>query len=341
VKKDDPLRENIEEISQASDRAADLTRQLLAFSRRQVMEMRVLDLNTTLQNLDKMLRRVIGEDIGLVTLLAEDIGRVKADPGQIEQVIMNLAVNARDAMPNGGKLTIETANVELDQAYARAHIAVTPGRYVMTSVSDTGVGMTPEIRDRVFEPFFTTKERGKGTGLGLSTVFGIVKQSGGNMWVYSEPGKGTTFKIYLPRVDEPLDKLKERVEGRDLPRGSETILIVEDEEAVLKLVGMVLRRQGYEVWEASSGEEALKICKEKRNPFHLLLTDVVMPRMSGHQLADHLKEICQYSKVLYMSGYTENDITHHGVIDNGANYWQKPFTVESLVRKVREVLDKA
>jgi PAS domain S-box-containing protein len=340
MKEGDPFRGNVEEIRKASDRAADLTRQLLAFSRRQIMEMRVLDLNRLLQNLDKMLRRLIGEDIGLVTLLAEDLGRVKADPGQIEQMVMNLVVNARDAMLNGGKLTIETANVELDQAYARAHIAVKPGPYVMVSVSDTGVGMAPEVRDRVFEPFFTTKEKGKGTGLGLSTVYGIVKQSGGNIWVYSEPGKGTTFKIYLPCVEEPLEALKEKIMAGELPRGSETILIVEDEKEVLKLAGTILRRQGYHVVEAVSGEEALKVCKERKEPFHLLLTDVVMPQMSGRQLAEQLKQLCRNFRVLYMSGYTDNAITHHGVLDKGMNYLQKPFTVDALARKVREVLDK-
>ena len=340
IKGDNPLRENVEEIRKAADRAADLTRQLLAFSRRQIMEMRVLDLNAHVQNLDKMLRRLIGEDIELVSILAEDLGRVKTDPGQMEQMIMNLAINARDAMLNGGKLTIETANVELDQAYARAHVAVTPGRYIMVSVSDTGVGMAPEVRDRVFEPFFTTKEKGKGTGLGLSTVYGIVKQSGGNIWVYSEPGKGTTFKIYLPRVEEPLEALKEKIVGRELPQGSETIFIVEDEGEVLKLAGRLLRRQGYHVLEASNGEEALRVCKGKKEPFHLLLTDVVMPQMGGRQLAEQLKQVCQDFKVLYMSGYTDNAITHHGVLEKGMNYLQKPFTVDSLARKVREVLDK-
>jgi len=340
MKKGDPLKENIEEIKKAADRAADLTRQLLAFSRRQVMEMKVLDLNDLLRNLDKMLRRVIGEDIELATILEENLGRVKTDPGQIEQVIMNLAVNARDAMSKGGKLTIETANVDLDQAYARAHVAVKPGPYVMISASDTGVGMPPEIRDRIFEPFFTTKEKGKGTGLGLSTVYGIVKQSSGNIWVYSEPEKGTTFKIYLPRVDEPFEELKEKLVKKELPRGNETILIVEDEEDVLKLAGRILSRQGYHVLEASSGEEALRICKKKKEPFHLLLTDVVMPQMSGRQLEEQLSRVCQDFKVLYMSGYTDNAITHHGVLEKGMNYIQKPFTVDGLIRKVREVLDK-
>jgi PAS domain S-box-containing protein len=245
LKENDPLRENIVEIESAADRAANLTRQILAFSRRQVMEMKVLDVNTLLRDLDKMLRRVIGEDIELVTLFASDLGRVKTDPGQIEQVVMNLAVNARDAMPNGGKLTIETANVELDEAYALSHISVVPGRYVMLSVSDAGVGMTPEVRDHIFEPFFTTKDRGKGTGLGLSTVYGIVKQSDGNIWVYSEPGHGTTFKIYLPRVDEPLEEARERVVKDGLPLGRETILLVEDEKEVRRLTTKILEKQGY------------------------------------------------------------------------------------------------
>jgi PAS domain S-box-containing protein len=340
IKEGDPLRGDIEEIKNAADRAADLTRQLLAFSRRQIMEMKVLDLNDLLKNLDKMLRRVIGEDIELVTPLAEDLGRVKADPGQIEQVIMNLSVNARDAMPEGGKLTIETANVELDGAYARNHVAVTPGRYVMISVSDTGVGMAPEVRDRVFDPFFTTKEKGKGTGLGLSTVYGIVKQSDGNIWVYSEPGKGATFKIYLPRVDEALEELKERVEVKEVPRGTETILIVEDEEEVLKLAERILSRQGYTVLQTSSTSKALEICKERKDPLHLILTDVVMPQMSGHELIERCRETRQDFKILYMSGYTDNAITHHGILEKGMNYLQKPFTVDSLARKVREALDR-
>jgi signal transduction histidine kinase len=340
IKEGDPLKLNIEEIRRAADRAADLTRQLLAFSRRQIMEMKVLDLNDLLKNLDKMLRRVIGEDIELVTLLAGDLGRVKTDPGQTEQVVMNLSVNSKDAMPEGGKLTIETANVDLDDAYARNHVAVTPGRFVMISVSDTGVGMTPEVRDRVFEPFFTAKEKGKGTGLGLSTVYGIVKQSGGNIWVYSEPGKGTTFKIYLPRVDEPLEKLGERVEVKEIPRGTETILIVEDEEEVRKLAVRILERQGYKVLEASQGLDAFLIAEKYEDLIHLLVTDVVMPKISGRELADRIAEIRPEIKVLYMSGYTDNAIVHHGVLREGIKFIQKPFTVEGLARKVREVLDK-
>jgi signal transduction histidine kinase len=340
LKETDPMRGSIEEIKRAADRAADLTRQLLAFSRRQILEMRVLDLNSVLRDLDKMLRRVIGEDIELVTLLAEDLGRVKTDHGQMQQVIMNLAVNAKDAMPNGGKLTIETANVELDETYARSHVAVIPGRYAMLSVSDTGVGMTAEVKEQVFEPFFTTKEKGKGTGLGLSTVYGIVKQSGGNIWVYSEPGQGTTFKIYLPRVDEPLEELKEKAEVKEIPLGSETILVVEDEGEVRKVAVRILSGQGYKVLEASHGNDAMLVCKQHEGPIHLMVTDVVMPNMSGHELAKRLKAFHPEMKVLYMSGYTDNAIVHHGVLEKGMNYIQKPFTVEGLAKKVREVLDK-
>jgi len=340
MEKDSPLKENIEEIRKATDRAADLIRQLLAFSRRQIMEMKVLDLNDLLRNLDKMLCRIIGEDIGLMMVLGENLGRVKTDPGQIEQVIMNLAVNARDAMPKGGKFTIETANVNLNKVYARSHVTVTPGPYVMISVADTGVGMTPEVRDRVFEPFFTTKEKGKGTGLGLSTVYGIVKQSGGNIWVYSEPGKGTEFKIYLPRVDEPLEELKEKVEKEGPPRGNERILIVEDEEDVLKLAGRILERQGYTVLQTSSTSKALEICKEQKKPIHLILTDVVMPKMSGRELIEQCRQMRADFKTLYMSGYTDDIITYHGILQKGLDYIPKPFTVDALARKVRRVLDK-
>ena len=341
LKEGDPLKERIELIKRAADRAADLTRQLLAFSRRQILEFKVIDLNTALRNLEKMLRRVIGEDIELVIHLPEDLGGVKTDPGQIEQVIMNLAVNAKDAMPDGGKLVIETANVDLDEEYVRNHVAVIPGRYVMLAVSDTGVGMTPEIKEKVFEPFFTTKKKGEGTGLGLSTVYGIVKQSGGNIWVYSELRKGTTFKIYLPRVDEPLDEISEKVTVRKgLLRGSETILVVEDEEEVRKLVVRGLEGQGYRVLDAPQGFDAFLIGEEHQGPIHLLVTDVVMPKMSGRELAERILEILPEVKVLYMSGYTDNTIVHYGMLEKGVNYIQKPFTVEGLVQKVREVLDK-
>jgi two-component system cell cycle sensor histidine kinase/response regulator CckA len=342
LKAGDKLRENIEEVQRATQRASELTHHLLAFGRRQIMEMKILDLNTLLKDLDKMLHRVIGEDIKLTYLLSDEIGKIRVDPGQMEQVILNLAVNARDAMPSGGKLTIETSNAELDEAYAHTHIGSKPGRYAMLSVSDTGVGMTPEIRERAFDPFFTTKETGKGTGLGLSTCYGIVKQSGGNIWAYSEPGRGTTFKIYLPRVDE---SLKEETEAEDktaeILKGDETILAVEDEIEVRKLVAQILTGQGYRVIEASDGEEALKVAQENSGRrIHLLLTDVVMPGMSGRELAEMLAFLNPGLKILYMSGYTDNAIVNHGVLEDGVNYIQKPFTLDALARKVREVLDK-
>jgi two-component system cell cycle sensor histidine kinase/response regulator CckA len=340
LKEDSLLKKNIEHIHTATDRAANLVRQLLAFSRRQILEMKVLDLNAILATLDNMLRRVIGEDIELTTILAEDLGRVKSDPGWIEQAIMNLVVNSRDAMPSGGKLTIETGNADLDEASTYGHVGVEPGRYVMLSVSDTGVGITPEVMERLFEPFFSTKEKDKGTGLGLSTVYGIVKQSDGDIWVYSEPGKGATFKIYLPRVDEPLEERREKVLGDELLRGSETILLVEDEENVRKLALRVLERQGYKVLSACDGDDALLICEQFKDPIHLMLTDVVMPRMSGHELAKRLKSLHPKMKVLYMSGYTDDTIVLHGVLVEGVNYIQKPFTVDALTKKVREVLDQ-
>ena len=340
LKEGDPLRGNIDEIQNAADRAASLTRQLLAFSRRQVMEMKVLDLNTLLRDLEKMLRRVIGEEIEMVIQLAEDLGRVRADVGQIEQAIMNLAVNAKDAMPSGGKLTIETTNVELDESYARSHVDVKPGHYVMFSVSDTGVGMTPEVRERIFEPFFTTKEKGKGTGLGLSTTYGIVKQTEGHIWVYSVQGKGTTFKIYFPRVNEPLEEIRKEVLKEELPRGNETILIVEDEEEVRKLTAKILERQGYGILETFNGDDALLACERCKGPIHLMLADVIMPGMSGSELAKLLKPLYPEIKILYMSGYTDNAIVRHGVLEKGVNYIQKPFTIEGLARKVRKVLDK-
>ncbi|HUL36078.1 MAG TPA: ATP-binding protein [Thermodesulfobacteriota bacterium] len=340
LKEGDTLRGNIDEIQKATERAAGLTRQLLAFSRRQVMEMKVLDSNTLLRDLEKMLRRVIGEEIDMVIQPAGDLGRVRADVGQLEQIIINLAVNAKDAMPSGGKLTIETANVELDASYARSHVDVKPGHYVMLSVSDTGIGMTPEVRERIFEPFFTTKEIGKGTGLGLSTVYGIVKQSKGHIWVYSTQGKGTAFKIYLPRVDDPMNERREEVLNKELPLGNETILIVEDEEEVRKLAGKILERQGYRILETFNGDDALAACEKSKSPIHLMLADVVMPGMSGSELAELLKPLYPEIKILYMSGYTDDAIVRHGVLEKGVNYIQKPFTMEGLARKVREVLDQ-
>jgi PAS domain S-box-containing protein len=340
LKEGDPLRGNIEEIKTAADRATSLTRQVLAFSRRQVLDMRVLDLNAIITDMEKMLRRVIGEDIELVTFLADKLGTVKTDPGWIEQVIMNLAVNARDAMPSGGKLIIETVNAELDESHARSHVVGKPGRYVKLSVSDTGKGMAPEVREHLFEPFFTTKEKGKGTGLGLSTVYGIVKQSEGNIWVYSEPGLGSTFNIYLPRMDEPLEETRKKVTSGELLRGGETILVVEDEENVRRLAVRILERQGYTVLEASCVNDALTLCKECKEPIHMILTDVVMPEMSGPQLAEQLVSLLPKIKVLYMSGYTDNAIFHQGVLKDGVNYIQKPFTIDGLARKMREVLDK-
>ncbi|MGZ3494927.1 MAG: ATP-binding protein [Thermodesulfobacteriota bacterium] len=340
LKEDDTLKANLNEIENAADRAAGLTRQLLAFSRRQVMEMKAVDLNSLLRDLEKMLRRIIGEDIEVVIQQAEDLGSVRADVGQIEQVIMNLAVNAKDAMPSGGKIAIETANVELDEFYARSHVDVKPGHYVMLSVSDTGVGMTPEVRERIFEPFFTTKEKGKGTGLGLATVYGIVKQSNGHIWVYSEPGKGTTFKIYLPRVNEPVEGIRKEVLREEVPRGNETILIVEDEEPVRILAKKILEEQGYRILESFNGDEALLACETSKNPIHLMLADIVMPGMNGSELAKLLRPLHPETKILFMSGYTDTAIVHQGVLEKGVNYIQKPFTMERLAKKVREVLDQ-
>ena len=336
LRKDDPLRSKLEEVRNATERAANLTRQLLAFSRRQVLNLKVFDLNFILTDLEKMLHRIIGEEVELVTAFADDLGRVKADPGEIEQVIINLAVNAKDAMPHGGILTIETANAELDKEYARTHVSILPGSYVMVSITDTGGGMTKEIQEQIFDPFFTTKEKGKGTGLGLSTVYGIIKQSGGDIQVYSEPGKGTTFKLYLPRVDEPLEVLEEKGLAEEIPRGNETILIVEDDSAVRKIAVQVLIKQGYNVLVAESGGDAFLICEREKNPIHLVLTDVVMPKMSGPELIERLQKIRKDFRVLYMSGYTEKKVLKG--LDKEFSFLQKPFTIEALAKKVREVL---
>ena len=335
----DPLRRNAEEIRKAGERAASLTRQLLAFSRKQVLQPLVLDLNGVVADMDKLLRRLIGEDIDLVTSLEPKLGRVKADPGQIEQVVMNLAVNARDAMPRGGHLTIETRNVYLDKAYAHTHVSVQPGRYVMIAVSDTGVGMDAKIREHIFEPFFTTKEAGKGTGLGLSMIYGIVKQSGGNIWVYSEPGHGTTFKIYLPQVKEEAST-ESSVAASDVLRGTETILIVEDEDRLRELIREILEMEGYTVFAASNGHEALSICEQQEGTIDLLITDVVMPEMSGRELAESLEHKRSEVKVLFMSGYTDDAVVRHGVLKASSFFLQKPFTPDALARKVREMLNR-
>jgi PAS domain S-box-containing protein len=335
----DPLRGYAEEVAKAAERAAALTTQLLAFSRRQVMLPRVIDINELLHTAERMLRRLIGEDIDLALSLAAGAGNIKADPGQVEQIVFNLAINARDAMPGGGKLTIETAVTHLDENYARIHLGVQPGDYVMIAVSDTGHGMDAETRRRIFEPFFTTKEKGKGTGLGLATVYGTVKQSGGDIWVYSEPGQGTTFKIYFPRVVDAAS-LDNGTRSPLAKQGFETILLVEDEKGVRELVAVMLQRQGYKVLKAAAPLEALNISQEYTGPIHMLLTDVVMPQMSGRQLAEQLLPLRPGIKVLYLSGYTENTVVHRGVLEPDVEFLGKPFSQQALAQKVRDVLDR-
>jgi PAS domain S-box-containing protein len=335
---EDPRRARLKEILMAGERAASLTRQLLAFSRRQVLEPRVLNLNSVLADIEKMLRRLIGEDVELVSTLKPDVGRVKVDPGQIEQVIMNLALNARDAMPEGGKLLIETSNVEIDEKYVRSHSPMMPGKYVMVAVSDTGCGMDLDTQAHIFEPFFTTKEEGRGTGLGLATVYGIVKQSGGFIWVYSEPGRGSTFKIYLPFIEENVPKAKPAKVRTKQVKGSETVLVVEDEGGVRSLVCQTLASQGYKVLEAAGAAQALKISEQHTEPIHLLLTDVVMPQTDGKKLAMRLSTLHPETKVLYMSGYTDDAIVRHGILNVGTSFLQKPFLPRVLLLKIREVL---
>ncbi len=336
---EDPCRGDMAHILQAAERAASLTRQLLAFSRKQVCQPRVLDLNALVENLDKMLKRMIGEDVDLVFVPGPDLGQVRADPGQMEQIIMNLAVNARDAMPRGGKLTLETANVELDGEYAGQHPGVAPGPYVLLAVSDTGGGLDAEAKAHLFEPFFTTKESGRGTGLGLSTVYGIVKQNRGHISVYSEPGQGATFKVYLPRVEDAGEAAALIPAPRDPGRGWETVLVVEDEDLVRQVVRRMLERNGYQVLEAARGQEALRLSEDHPGPIHLVLTDVVMPGMNGRETATALLARRPEVRVLYMSGHTENAIVHHGMLETGLAFIQKPFKYEDLMAKVREILE--
>jgi PAS domain S-box-containing protein len=335
----DPRRQDLEPILQAAEGAAGLTRQLLAFSRQEVIQPRAVALEEVVAQSEKLLRRVIGEDIALSTALAATPSVTSIDPGQLEQVIMNLAVNARDAMPKGGKLTIETGLVEFDEEYFKAHWPATPGRFALLAMTDTGHGMDEATRARIFEPFFTTKEPGKGTGLGLATVYGIVKRSGGFIWVYSEPGQGTTFKLYFPAVEEPAEAGVLHQVPAEVAQGSETILLCEDAPAVRAVAREILERSGYTVLEAPNGRAALDLVAKRSAPIALLITDVVMPEMSGKQLADQFKGLRPESRVLYMSGYTDDSIVRHGVLEPGIAYLQKPFSIDALVRKVREVLD--
>jgi two-component system cell cycle sensor histidine kinase/response regulator CckA len=337
----DHLRANVGEILTAARRAADLTRQLLAFGRKQMQALQLLDLNSVIQEICRMLPRLIGEDIQLAFLPGADLDRIKSDPVQIEQIVINLAANARDAMPRGGKLSIETACAHLDERYVQSHSMVPPGDYVLLTVSDSGEGIQPEHLPHIFEPFYTTKEEGRGTGLGLATVYGIVKQNGGFIWVYSEPGMGTIFRVYLPRA-ESRDEKKEalRMEQKS-PQGHETLLLVEDEPAVRQATRDFLTRSGYRVVEATNGEEALRVSREYGGPIHLMITDVVMPKMSGPELAEQLSAERSEMKALFVSGYAESTVLRHGKIDVTARFLQKPFGLRTLAQKIRGVLDES
>ena len=334
----DPIRHEAEQIKAAADRAAALTRQLLAFSRQQLMQPRRVNLNDIVRNCEKMLRRLIGEDIEVLTVLAPSLGTVKVDPGQVDQVLMNLVVNARDAMPSGGKLTIQTENIELGKDYVKKHEYVSPGQFVLLAVSDSGTGMDPETQARIFEPFFTTKEPGKGTGLGMPMVYGIVKQSGGHIEVYSELNRGTTVKIYLPRVDAAAESVASTVGGAERVGGSERVLLLEDDAQLRQLAVEILTARGYGVQIVEKLED-LDAILQRAPKCDLLLTDVVMPKMNGPELAMRVARQWPGIKVLYMSGYTTNAIVHHGILDQGLSFLQKPFTPTSLAAKVREVLD--
>jgi PAS domain S-box-containing protein len=339
LSKIDPIYQRIKQIDKASERAESLTRQLLAFSRRQILQSKIVNLNDLLQDMGHMLRRLISEDIELILALDDKLGHIKADPSQIEQIIMNLAVNACDAMPDGGRLCIETQNTRIDRSARKRHPEMKPGLYVMLAISDTGIGMDKDTQSHIFEPFFTTKAEGEGTGLGLATVYGTIKQSDGYIWVYSEEKQGSIFKIYLPCVDQALEKAEVASTSDDELKGTETILLVEDEVDVRTLVKETLEMMNYKVIEAADGKQALQMCKRFKKPIQLVLTDVVMPNMSGRELVDELNKIRPEIKSLYMSGYTENAIVHKGVLDPGTQFLQKPFTPLDLVQKVREVLD--
>ncbi len=339
VADDVTLRTHMGEILKAGNRATALTRQLLAFSRKQVLAPKVLDLNAALEGMQKMLRRLIGEDVELQVHAEEDLGQMKADPTQIEQVLLNLAVNARDAMPRGGVLVLETANADVDETYARSHPDARPGRYVMLSVSDNGDGMDAQTLSHIFEPFYTTKGLGKGSGLGLSTVYGIVRQSGGHVNVYSEVGVGTTFRVYFPRLDEAVSTVDEEVAERPVESGVETILLVEDEPGVRALAERTLQTHGYTVLSVGRPEDASEFCTRHDGTIHLLLTDVIMPGMNGKELWDRLKTECPEIRVLFTSGYTADAIARHGVLDEGVAFLPKPFTPRELLRKVRQTLD--
>jgi hypothetical protein len=334
----EPMRGYAEEIAKAAERAASLTKQLLAFSRRQIIAPRVLSPNLVVAEMESMLRRLITENIDLVFVLRPNTGNVKADRSQFEQILVNLVINSRDACENGGRITIESGNVELDEEYSRTHLGVKPGPYVMLAVSDTGVGMDPETRSHIFEPFFTTKSQDKGTGLGLATVYGVVKQNGGDIWVYSEVGRGTTFKVYLPRVSSSAEG--KVVESTSPERGHETVLVVEDEQGVRSLIVQILRGHGYHVMDASDALAGLQVAETYLEEIQLLITDVVMPHSSGHELAEQIRVKRPGIRVLYISGYTENTVVHHGVMDSEIEFLPKPFTFEALLARVREVLDR-
>ncbi len=326
-------------MNNAAASAASLTRQLLAFSRKQIIEPKVLRLNDLIENLYKMLVRIVGEDIELLTSLGKEPGSVKVDPGQFEQVLVNLVVNARDAMPDGGKLMIETANVDLDESYCTYHPQARPGKFVLLAVSDTGSGMSDEVKEHIFEPFFTTKDQGRGTGLGLAMIFGLVQQAEGSIEVYSEVGHGTTFKIYLPRFAEQAEKLTRDEPALTLPAGNETVLLVEDEASVRQVALMILKELGYKVLSAPNGGEAFMLAEKHAGRIDLLMTDVVMPGMNGRDLAERLLGLHPEMKVLFTSGYTADVVVHHGVLEKNLNFIGKPYTPQSLARKMREVLD--